>query len=128
MSEFVERADAAWRLGREFQYVIRRRSAGTVVGGCGLHARQGPGVLEIGYWTHVDHLGAGVATTAAGALTQAALALAPVSRVEIQCDATNVRSAAVPRRIGYRYVQTVALEPGPAGEVRPHMVWAFDRD
>src|SRR5690606_19439973 len=33
-----------------------------IVGGCGLHARRGPGVLEIGYWLHVDHTGRGYAT------------------------------------------------------------------
>src|SRR3954451_1609894 len=38
---------------------------GTVVGGTGLNRRRGPGVLEIGYWIGVDHIGRGYATEAA---------------------------------------------------------------
>jgi RimJ/RimL family protein N-acetyltransferase len=123
MVEFVAGADAAWTLGTEFQYVIRRESPGAIAGACGLHARRGPGVLEIGYWVHVDHVGAGIATRAADALTRAAFALRGVETVEISCVATNVRSAAVPQKLGYRLVETVPHSASGAA----HVVWAIDR-
>jgi RimJ/RimL family protein N-acetyltransferase len=119
IADFVDRAHEHWAHGTEFQYLIRNGS-GTVVGGCALHARQGPGVLEIGYWVHVDHLRAGVATKSAAALTRAAFALRQVKRVEISCDATNARSAAVPRRLGYHLVT-------PAQGSDEPIVWAIDR-
>jgi RimJ/RimL family protein N-acetyltransferase len=117
MADFLARANVAWRLGTEFQYVIRLDGSAAVAGGCGLHARSGPGVLEIGYWVHVDHLRAGVATRAAGALTRAALAMYDVDRVEISFVAANVRSAAVPQKLGYHLVE----------ESTDSVVWAIDR-
>lgn len=68
----------------------------------GLHDRSGGGAVEIGYWCHVDHLGRGVATRAARALTALPAGLPTVDRVEIHCDEANLRSAAVARRLGYR--------------------------
>lgn len=89
-----------------------------IVGGCGLHARRGPGVLEIGYWLHVDHTGRGYATELAAALTDAAFAVASVERVEIHHDRANVRSAGVPRRLGFTLVGELAdvvTAPGEEG-------------
>ena len=57
---------------------------------------------EIGYWLRDDATGRGFVTAAAGALTDAGVALDGIERVEIHCDEANVRSAAVPRRLGYR--------------------------
>jgi RimJ/RimL family protein N-acetyltransferase len=118
MGDFVARAHVAWTLGAEFQYIIRREPSGDVAGACGLHSRSGPGVLEIGYWVHADHLRSGIATRAARALTRAALELPEVSRVEISCVAANVRSAAVPRKLGYHLIEHSAGDS---------LVWALER-
>jgi RimJ/RimL family protein N-acetyltransferase len=76
---------------------------GEVVGAFGLHDRQGPGILEIGYWVRSDRTGRGYATAAARALTDAAFAGFPdVDQVEIRCDPANLASAAVPAKLGYR--------------------------
>lgn len=75
----------------------------TVVGGCGLHRRSGPGTLEIGYWVHADHLRNGYATEIAASLTTAALSVPDISRVEIHHDQANTRSASVPRTLGYHF-------------------------
>lgn len=98
-------------------------ASGAVVGGCGLHRRIGPGALEIGYWVHVEHIRRGYATTAAAALTRAALALTGIERVEIHCDEANLASAAVPRRLGYRLDRiedSVATAPAETGR---SMIW-----
>ncbi len=95
-----------------------------LLGGVGLHARTSPGVLEIGYWIRADAVGRGYATEAAGLVTRAALALPGIERVEIRCDPRNVASAAVPRRLGYRYVTTLIGDAvTPAGEPRDTKVF-----
>ncbi|MGH9073012.1 MAG: GNAT family N-acetyltransferase [Acidimicrobiales bacterium] len=127
MAVFLREAVFDWDSGQAFQYVMCQPGSGVVLGGCGLHARLGPGVLEIGYWVHVSHVGRGIATAAAGGLTAAALGLAAVDRVEIRCDAANLRSAAIPRRLGYRLARIEIRAPGTPGETDEHMVWARDR-
>ena len=77
---------------------------GRIAGGCGLHYRIGAGGLEIGYWTHPAFIRRGVATKAAGLLTDAALARPGITHVEIHHDKANRTSAGVPRKLGYQLV------------------------
>ena len=123
--ELLRKFRAHFDLGVEFGYAMFARGTEVLVGGTGLHPRAGPGALEIGYWVHVDHVGRGLATEAAGALTRAAIQLHQVRRVEIRCDPTNVPSAAVPRKLGYRLEATLrAVTPSPGG-LRDAMVWTM---
>jgi RimJ/RimL family protein N-acetyltransferase len=124
---FLSDATSKWRSREEFGYVIRHGTTNDVVGGCGLHPRQGPGVLEIGYWVHVAHTRHGIATAVAAALTNEALALEEVERVEIRCDVANVPSAAVPKRLGFRFDRTEHRTPQAPGETGELMVWARER-
>jgi RimJ/RimL family protein N-acetyltransferase len=116
-----------WDDGTEFVYVIV--AGGEVVGGMGLHPRVGPGGIEIGYWLRTDHTGRGLVTASAGALTSAALALPGIERVEIHCDLANARSAAVPRRLGYRLARIAPTAVTAAGtaaaETGQTMVWVW---
>jgi RimJ/RimL family protein N-acetyltransferase len=91
--------------------------------------RMGPGTLEIGYWVHVAHTGRGVATAAARLLTAAAGRIDGVATVWIVCDEANVRSAAVPRRLGYRLDRVDSMDVTPAAGTgrAQRWVWAVDR-
>ncbi|WP_280348433.1 GNAT family N-acetyltransferase [Nocardia neocaledoniensis] len=99
---------------------------GAVLGAVGLHDRVGPATLEIGYWCHVDHLGRGIVTRAAGALTTVGGALPGITRLEIRCDAANLRSAAVPRRLGYRLESIGPRARHAPGESGRGMCWVKD--
>lgn len=123
MGAFVSEALESWRSRKAFNYVTRKVPGASLVGGCGLHARRGPGTLEIGYWTHSAHIGRGIATAAADLLTATALELGGVERVEIRCDAANHRSAAVPRRLGYLLDGEEERRPEAPGETGRHLVW-----
>jgi RimJ/RimL family protein N-acetyltransferase len=94
-------AGQAWVPGEEWGYLMRDPLDDTVIGSCSLMHRRGPGTLEIGYWVHVERTGRGLATEAAGLLTGAADAIDGIGCVWILTDEGNVRSAAVPRRLGY---------------------------
>jgi RimJ/RimL family protein N-acetyltransferase len=127
MGAFLEQVDEHWEARDEFAYLIRPPDGDAVIGGCGLHARHGPGILEIGYWVHVAHTGRGIATGAAGALTDTALGLDDVASVVIRVDAANERSLGVPRRLGYRMDSTERRVPQAPGESGELLVWRRDR-
>ncbi len=100
-----------------------------VWGGSGLHKRIGANALEIGYWIRADRINRGLATEASAALTKVAFAVNKVDRVEIHCDPANVRSASVPRKLGF--VQEALLRRrgvGPDGAPVDTMIWTVFSD
>jgi RimJ/RimL family protein N-acetyltransferase len=120
--EFVTGARAAWADGKEFTYVVER--GGHIVGAAGLHARRGRGVLEIGYWLRSTEQGRGTATRAARALVDVAVAVG-AEHVEVRCDEANLRSAAVPRRLGFTLVAVEDVDVAAPGETGRHQVWSL---
>lgn len=121
--------EARWDAGEEFVYAVAPvGDERSVIGGSGLHPRIGPGGFEIGYWVHAGHTGRGVATATARLLTAAALDLDGTERVQIHHDRANAASAAVPRRLGYRFVEERPDEATAPGEVGIECVWEMDAD
>lgn len=117
------------RHGRDWTFGLFDPERGEVLGGMGMHPRIGPGGLEIGYWMHVRHTGRGLATEAASALTRVGFELLGAERIEIRCDPENVRSAAIPRKLGYRHHTTLERNAlTPDGRPRDTMVWALGRE
>ena len=100
---------------------------GAVAGGCGLHRRIGSGGLEIGYWTARRFLRQGIATTAAGLLTDAAFSDPAITRVEIHHDQANHASAGVPRRLGFRLARQRVDEIQAPGESGISCEWQITR-
>lgn len=94
-----------------------------LLGVCGLHARIGPGALEIGYWVDVRHTRRGAATLMAAALTELALGIPEVGVVEIHHDQANRASGAIPARLGYELVATVDDEPAAPAEAGIELQW-----
>jgi RimJ/RimL family protein N-acetyltransferase len=111
--------------GHEATYVIEDEAL-RLLGVCGIQDRGMPDARELGYWVRTSATGQGYATAAAQALTQAALRLPGVHRVEIRCDAANVRSAAVAERCGYRLDCTEPHEAQAPGHTGTFMVWVRD--
>lgn len=124
MSTFLVAQAELWDQCRDFGYSIVDTATDDVIGGCGLHNRLGPGALEIGYWVHVDRAGQGLASRGAGALTEAAFALAGIARVEIHCDEENHRSARVPEKLGYTFEGLQIPEAGPCAG-RSTQIWTI---
>jgi RimJ/RimL family protein N-acetyltransferase len=111
--------------GEEWQYGLFPDGGSNVLGSFGLMTRRGPGTIEIGYWVHVDAVGQGYATRAAAALTDLAVQLDDVRRVLIYCDEANVRSAAIPERLGYVLQRIGPRAPEAPGETGREMIWAL---
>jgi RimJ/RimL family protein N-acetyltransferase len=120
----VDEGIALWEAGSDFMYLVWSEQApGEVIGAFGLHGRIGAGALEIGYWVAEAHTGKGVATDCARALTEAALALPQIERVEIHCDSANLASSAVPRKLGYRLAEVRETKPSAPAESGKLEIW-----
>jgi RimJ/RimL family protein N-acetyltransferase len=127
MATFLTVAEELWDQRHDFGYSIVDPQDQVVLGGCGLHGRLGPHGLEIGYWVHVDHIGRGLATEAARALTSAAFTMPGIDQVRIQCEDGNDRSARVPEKLGFALQGVTVPADGPC-EGRATQVWLLDRD
>ncbi len=116
-------------LGQDFVYGIFDREETRVLGGTGLHTRLGAGAREIGYWIRADAINRGLATEVSAALTKVAFEVDHVRRVEIHCAPGNVRSAAVPAKLGYRHEATLRERVDRGGETPGDvMIWSIFAD
>ena len=100
--EHLELLRAEFERGHDFNFGIWDRGDGTLAGGLGLHARCGPGGMEVGYWIVRDKTGRGYASEAAGAATRVAIEVLGAERVEIHIQPENELSQRVPERLGFR--------------------------
>jgi RimJ/RimL family protein N-acetyltransferase len=127
--ERLRRFRGEFDLGRDFVYGVFNRNETQVLGGSGLHCRVGEGAREIGYWIHKDHINQGLATEVTAALTRVAFTIDQVTRIEVHCDPANVRSAAVPRKLGFRHEAILRQRIlGVDGKLRDTMVWTLLAD
>ena len=117
---------AEWADGGDAFYAIWL--ADRAVGALGAHHRIGPHGLEIGYWLRPEVEGRGIMTAAVRAVTAALLDLPGITRVEIRMDEANERSAAVPRRCGYRLVAREQRPVEAPAETGWGYAWRFGAD
>ena len=113
-------------LGQDFVYGIFNRDETLVLGGTGLHTRLGKDAREIGYWIRADAINRGLATEISAALTRVAFEIDRVRRVEIHCDPANVRSAAVPAKLGFSHEATLRRRVDRGGDSPGDaMIWTI---
>jgi RimJ/RimL family protein N-acetyltransferase len=117
--ERLRRFKADFDRGADFVYGIFSHDEKRVIGGTGLHTRQGPKTREIGYWIRFDSINQGFATESTAALTRIAFEVNRVPRVEIRCNAENAASAAIPRKLSF------ILEDITAEDDRETLIWAM---
>lgn len=105
-AEFFRLTGKRWESGESWEYTIR--VAGAIAGGIGVMTRDGG--VEIGYWLTRGSTGRGLMTRAVSLLTEEAFRLG-AGYVEIKHDVRNVRSGAVPARLGFTKVGEEPMEP-----------------
>jgi len=76
----------------------------------------------------VEAVNRGIATETAAALTKVGFAIMGLERVEIHCDVRNLRSAAVPPKLGYNHDANLRRRSITAGEPADSMIWTMFAD
>lgn len=116
-----------WLLREELALSIWEAASGRFLGGVGLHPRDWAArSFEIGYWLRASAEGQGYMSEAVRLVTAAATRLLQPNRLEIRCDARNLRSAAVAERLGF--LREAALRNhslAPDGSLRTTLVYSL---
>lgn len=100
----MRRAQAHFLLRENLWLLLFLKGSHTLVGSSGLHNLDWSiPSFELGYWVRTRFAHQGYITEAGAAITRWAFEELGARRVQIRCDARNVRSAAVARRLGYVY-------------------------
>jgi len=74
---------------------------GKIVGGCGLILNESTNSGEIGYWIDAHCEGAGIVSDCCRSLIDYAFGELELNRLQIRCATGNLRSAAIPKRLGF---------------------------
>jgi len=120
---------AKFDLSEEYFFGVFDPRETELIGGIGLHPRVGSNAFEIGYWINVNHVKKGYATEMTSALIKVAFEIENVNRVEIHCDPKNIKSAAIPKKLGYVYEATLRNRcENIEGELIDSMIWSLQKD
>ncbi|GGA78035.1 GNAT family N-acetyltransferase [Ornithinibacillus halotolerans] len=87
---------------QDLRLLVFDKETGVLVANSGLHRIDWKSrKFEIGYWVDSRHSGKGYITEAVQGITNFAFHELQANRVEIRCDANNLKSRAVAERVGY---------------------------
>lgn len=98
--------DSLRRFAEGTSMIVGIRYKGDIVGGSGLRIDVANHRCEIGYWLAGAYEGRGIVTRTARALTAYAIRELGLHRIEIRCATGNLRSGAIPERLGFVYEGT----------------------
>ncbi|MDR3688324.1 MAG: GNAT family N-acetyltransferase [Fimbriimonas sp.] len=119
-----------WMQREYLSMSIWEKETGQYLGGVGLYGiRWDVPSFQIGYWLRSSAEGKGYMTEAARLLCDFSFQTLKAKRVEIRCDTRNVRSAGVPRRLGFVQEETLlSASLTPQGEPIGDFVFSMTLD
>ena len=125
--DWIIHQEAAWLTREDLNLSIWERATNSYLGGTGLHPKNWEHrYFGIGYWLRLSAPGHGYMTETVHLLTNYAFTSLSANRVEIRCDERNIRSAAIPRRLGF--IQEARMRNhmlAPNGTLRTTLVFAL---
>jgi RimJ/RimL family protein N-acetyltransferase len=105
---YVRHEMVKWILREYLSMSLWEKETGRYLGGVGLYRiRWEVPSFQIGYWLRASAEGKGYMTEAVRVLCDCAFRTLEAQRVEIRCDRRNVRSAGIPRRLGFMHDTTL---------------------
>ncbi len=117
---------AKWITREELLLHAYLKGTSTFVMSSGLHHIDWQaGKFEIGYWVRTKYMGQGFVTEAVNGITAFTFRHLQANRVQILCDAQNIRSAAVAKRCGFLLEGILRHDSLDAtGELRSTMIFS----
>jgi ribosomal-protein-serine acetyltransferase len=103
--EFIRQMLVRLSDGREYGFGILYR--GTLVGAVGLDVAKQTREAEVGYWLSEDAQGRGIVSRATQALVHFSFEDLGLNVVVVKCAKDNVRSRAIPERLGFTFEATL---------------------
>lgn len=127
---YVRQALAKWLTQEDITIGMWDCSTNRYLGGIWLYyADRHVPAMAIGYWVRTSARGQGYVTEAVTLLCKLAFITFAAQRVSIQCDAANIRSANVARRLGFVHEATLRNHSrNTMGELTDQLVFALTRD
>ncbi|WP_246942381.1 GNAT family N-acetyltransferase [Bacillus pinisoli] len=102
LEENIREAHAKFLLRKDLRFHVYHRETGEFIASTGLHRiNWDVPKFEIGYWIDSRYSGKGYVTETVEGLTQFAFEKLGARRVEIRMDTRNIKSKAVPERLGF---------------------------
>jgi ribosomal-protein-serine acetyltransferase len=122
--EFIRTTGRQLATDDGFQAVLT--AGGRLVGVAGLRTIDWPNrATSIGYWLAETEQGRGTMTSAVRALVAHALGTRQLNRVEIRAAVENLRSRAIPERLGFRHEGTLRQVERIGESYRDQAVYAM---
>lgn len=127
---YSKKAEESFLAGDDFAVRAFLKSTGEFVLASGLHPRDWEvPKFEIGYWCRASQQGCGYVSETVRALTRVGFEQMGANRIEIRCDARNVRSRRVAERAGYKLEAELRHEQvGPDGALRNTLIYVLFPD
>ena len=117
--ENVRRAHAQFLLREDLRLHMFSKTTQRFIGSTGLHRMNWKvGRFEIGYWIRTSESGQGFMTEAVHGIVRWASDHLQAQRIEIRCDARNLRSRKVAERAGF-HLEAVLRQDAPDVEGQP---------
>ncbi|PTM56762.1 GNAT family N-acetyltransferase [Desmospora activa] len=117
--ERARRAHAKFLLREDLRLYMFQKSSGRFVGSTGLHRiNWDVGRFEINYWIRTSESGQGLVTEAVHGIVRWASDHLNARRIEIRCDARNLRSRKVAERAGF-HLEAVLRQDEPDVDGQP---------
>lgn len=128
-SAIARRFVADWIVREHLDYRLWLKDGGDLVGCCGLHTLDwNVPKGEIGYWLHSHFGGRGLMSEAVEAVRDLAFDILNLRRIEIRCEASNQKSAAVARRAGFAFLAKMENNGrGRDGLLKHSLIFALTR-
>jgi ribosomal-protein-serine acetyltransferase len=87
-----------------------------------------PRKSEIGYWVDKANEGKGIVSSACKVLIEYAFGELGLNRIEIRCSAENVRSAAIPERLGVKKEGVLRQSEWRSGRLHDYAIYGLLAD